>query len=88
MNVPLKDNSTSGCGLGSCQGWAMGRYKDEEHTRATCREDDASDFSRTLGARRANLDDNLWIVNIVELASSTGDDSPGFAEDVNSSWDL
>jgi len=62
--------------------------KGEEPTRATCRENNASDFSRTLGARLADLDDNFWIVDIVELVSSTGEDSPGFTEDVNSGWNL
>ena len=31
-----------------------------------------------------NLDDRRWIVNIVEFASGTGNDSPGFTENVNS----
>lgn len=34
-----------------------------------------------------NLDDRCWVIDIVELVSSSSDDSPGFAEDVNSSWD-
>jgi hypothetical protein len=34
----------------------------------------------------ANLDDRRWVVDIIELDSSPSDDSPGFTEDVNSSW--
>jgi hypothetical protein len=33
----------------------------------------------------SNLDHRFRIINIVELISSSGNDSPGFAEDVDSS---
>jgi len=60
----------------------------EKHTRATHGEDDASDFNNALTIRLANLNNDLWIVDIVELASSAGDDGPGFTEDASSSWNL
>jgi hypothetical protein len=33
-----------------------------------------------------NLDDRRWIVDIIELFSCSSNDSPGFTENLNSSW--
>ena len=87
IDVPLEDDGASGCSSESCQsglhGWGC-----ETRTRATSRENDASDFSNALTTVHADLDDNPWIIDVVELAPSTGDDSPGFAKDTNPGWNL
>lgn len=62
--------------------------KGDKHTWATYRENYAPDFNSTITVRLTNLDDRLWIIYIVKLASSAGDDGPSFTKNVSSSWNL
>lgn len=88
MYVPFEDDGASGYIHGPQSESRFSIHEEGTLTRATGGEDDSTNFGNSLGTNCTNLDDDLWVIDIVELGPRTGNNGPRFTKDLDSGWDL